>query len=156
MSCSISKTITNSVNQGHQREAVTQDIEPFPEDAQPLPEDEEIVSISASRWRGPIPPPSVLEGYESVLPGAAERILANFEAESAHRRRLEASTQEQASSRSRLGLLAGYCVAAMLIALAAYALFKGYSWQAVAILGGGLGTAVSIFVTGSKSASRQP
>jgi uncharacterized membrane protein len=41
------------------------------------------------RFEGPIPPPAVLQGYEQILPGAAERILRMAEQQAAHRHSLE-------------------------------------------------------------------
>ena len=40
-------------------------------------------------FQGPIPPPSVLEAYEKILPGAAERILKMAENQSTHRQEIE-------------------------------------------------------------------
>lgn len=41
-------------------------------------------------FEGPIPPPALLEHYDKIVPGAAERILAMAESETAHRHRQEA------------------------------------------------------------------
>ena len=50
-------------------------------------------SVVVSRAHlGPLPDPAVLQRYEEILPGAAERILAMAEANAAHRR--EAQKQE--------------------------------------------------------------
>jgi len=38
---------------------------------------------------GPIPPPTVLEHYDAIVPGAAERIIAMAEGEIQHRRAVE-------------------------------------------------------------------
>lgn len=40
-------------------------------------------------FEGPIPPPSILQDYEVVIPGAAERLIKAFEDESTHRRAME-------------------------------------------------------------------
>lgn len=45
--------------------------------------------IQQQSFSGPIPPPAILEGYERILPGAAERILRMSESQSQHRQRLE-------------------------------------------------------------------
>ena len=37
---------------------------------------------------GPLPPPEILMGYSDAAPNGAERIIANWEAEGTHRRRL--------------------------------------------------------------------
>lgn len=47
------------------------------------------LSVSHQSFSGPIPHPALLDGYESILPGAAERILVLAESEAVHRRELE-------------------------------------------------------------------
>ena len=44
------------------------------------------------RIEGPIPSPEVLARYDQIVPGAAERIIIQFEAETGHRRQLEQET----------------------------------------------------------------
>ena len=55
------------------------------------PSDEGAVSTltEIEYFRGSIPPPEVLKGYEEVLEGAAERILKMAEDEALHRRETE-------------------------------------------------------------------
>ena len=89
---------------------------------------------------GPFLPLRYLQAYEATIPGAAERIFANFEAESEHRRQLERETSRRDSFRSNMGLVAGYCIALVIITVAVVAIFRGYSWQGVTILGTGLAT----------------
>ncbi|MXW44741.1 MAG: DUF2335 domain-containing protein [Gammaproteobacteria bacterium] len=50
-----------------------------------LPDRTRVAYIEAASFIGPLPPPSLLEGYESTLPGAAERILRLAEKEQFHR-----------------------------------------------------------------------
>lgn len=45
-------------------------------------------------FHGPIPPPALLEHYDKIIPGAAERILAMAESETAHRHQQEARAIE--------------------------------------------------------------
>lgn len=40
-------------------------------------------------YSGPIPPPSILREFDSLIPGTAERIIRSFEQEQAHRQRVE-------------------------------------------------------------------
>lgn len=45
--------------------------------------------LVAANFQGPIPPPSVLEGYEVILKGSANRILTLAESETSHRHAME-------------------------------------------------------------------
>lgn len=46
------------------------------------------------QFRGPIPPPDTLAKYEKVLEGSANRILIEFETQTAHRRAIESKLVE--------------------------------------------------------------
>ena len=61
------------------------------------------VTASLTSWRGPMPPPEVLQAYEDAVPGAGEIIVKNYDAQSAHRRQMEQSLLEAGHSQSRLG-----------------------------------------------------
>lgn len=58
-----------------------------------------------SEYSGPIPPPSILSGYEKILPGSAERILAMAEKQSNHRQNMEEKMIKSESRDSLLGIL---------------------------------------------------
>lgn len=61
-----------------------------------------VAKIIQSEFSGPIPPPSIISGYEETLPGAADRILAMAEKQSEHRQNME---RIMVTSESRDGLL---------------------------------------------------
>lgn len=44
-------------------------------------------------YQGPLPPPAMLRGYEELVPGGAERILAMAERQAAHRQTIESRGQ---------------------------------------------------------------
>lgn len=44
-----------------------------------------VMFTSTQQWTGPLPPPSILQQYENVCPGSAERILRSMEKEQYHR-----------------------------------------------------------------------
>jgi uncharacterized membrane protein len=77
-----------------------------------------------SAFIGPLPHPAVMQGYEDVLPGAAERIIALAEKQSAHRMGIESQVVTHESWRSWAGLVAGTVIA-------------------LAILGGAIGLTIS-------------
>jgi len=52
---------------------------------------------------GPIPHPTILKGYEKVLPGSADRILSMTEKEGEHRRKIETELVKNDNIRSYLG-----------------------------------------------------
>ena len=75
------------------------------------PTTREVAEIIASRivetrseHYGPLPPPSDLQEYDNVVPGAAERIIRMAENQSEHRRELERKVVFGDSTRAFCGL----------------------------------------------------
>lgn len=62
-------------------------------------------------FSGPIPPPAVIEGYERILPGSADRILKMAEEQSKHRQELEKKAIAEDLKQSRRGQLFGFIIA---------------------------------------------
>ena len=56
---------------------------------QPILQQTREVRTVHAEMSGPIPPPAILEGYERIVPGAAERILVMAERESETRHALD-------------------------------------------------------------------
>ncbi len=52
---------------------------------------QQFVQATLQQFSGPLPLPAMLQGYEDIVPGSAERILALAESEAEHRRALERS-----------------------------------------------------------------
>lgn len=65
-----------------------------------------------SEFSGPLPPPSIIQGYENVIPGAAERILAMAEKQSEHRQLMERTMIQSDSRDSLLGIIAALILGA--------------------------------------------
>ncbi|MBR1805847.1 MAG: DUF2335 domain-containing protein [Selenomonadaceae bacterium] len=103
----------------------------------------------------PYPPSSELEGYERVLPGAAERIFALVEAESQHRRELEKAALQKESRDSLIGFAAAFIVAMSATVGGGFLVYSGYP-VAGSIFGlSGVASIVGAFLkTSSKPSNR--
>lgn len=88
--------------------------------------------VSAS-FQGPLPPPSYLERYEQICPGAAERIIRCMEREQEHRHTWERRALSGERWYSMTGLVAGWTTALALAAGATAAALYG-SWKVGAAL----------------------
>lgn len=93
-------------------------------------------TLSVAGFSGPIPPPSVLEGYEQIVPGSAERIIRMAEAESTHRQALENRVLLGDLKEARLGQIFGFLIGIFAIGCGTYAAVNGSE-----IAGGFIGTA---------------
>jgi uncharacterized membrane protein len=66
------------------------------DEVEALPKDErERVMATIEMYKGPIPHPEILKGYEKLFPGAAKEIITNGVNESVHRRNLETERQRR-------------------------------------------------------------
>jgi len=81
-----------------------------------------LVHHQQSLYQGPIPPVEEFEGYERVLPGAADRILQMAEHQAAHRQALERR------------VLTGDLLKSMMGTVLAYITFGGAMFGAVSLL----------------------
>ena len=64
-----------------------------------------IAEVIQGEFSGPIPPPSIIEGYERVLPGSADRIITMAEKQSEHRQKMEEKMISAESRDSLLGII---------------------------------------------------
>ena len=87
-------------------------------------------------FSGPLPPPGVLEGYEKILPGSAERIFTMAEKQLGHRMHLEKVVVEGGSRRADLGIYAAVIVEGMFLATSCYLAHLGMTAEALKVVGG--------------------
>lgn len=86
-----------------------------------------IVSVEHS---GPIPHPAILQGYEDILPGSAERLFKVFE-ETAHSRNQQLKYLVQ-TERHKMHWAGIICV--LMLGIFAIALYLGNLWLAGGVL----------------------
>ena len=110
-----------------------------------------VTTVSASYHEGPLPSAEVIAQYESILPGAADRIFKMAERQQSHRHGMEKNVLASHIRRSREGLFAGLAVAVGGLVLAGISLYLGYPWTAFALTSGTLASLVGVFVVGKKA-----
>jgi uncharacterized membrane protein len=107
--------------------------------------------VVASSFVGPLPPPHLLRGYEAVLPGSADRLLAMAESALAHDQ--AADRHQQRMDKARMarsfgGLACGLAIC-LLFGWFAYRLGQqGHDWLAAVLGGADLAGLVAVFVLG--------
>ena len=94
-------------------------------DLQTKTDSHEIIAVS-HQFSGPIPPPEAMAKYESVLPGAAERILKMAENEAASRQRNDEKVVNNIVRTSYLGIYFAFASVILLTALACLALVNDH------------------------------
>lgn len=110
--------------------------------------------VKSEIWACPLPPPSVLEGYEQVCSGSAERILKDFEKQTEHRHQIEkAVIHDRIQARKTAQLFA------FVIALAGFVLIGWLAHLGHAVLAGVFGfvelaSLVAVFIQSSRRDQR--
>ncbi|MCM1065238.1 MAG: DUF2335 domain-containing protein [Eubacterium sp.] len=79
-----------------------------------------VAKVIEREFHGPIPSPDIMSGYEDIMPGATDRIIAMAEKQSGHRQSMEAIQVRAESRDSLLGVIFAFmlgmgCLAACVI-----------------------------------------
>ena len=111
----------------------------------------QVVIEASAKWEGPLPPPQALQGYDAVLPGAANRILEMVGRQSEHRIQMEKAIIEGGAKRAYLGIAAAFALSVMVIGGGIFLISSGHDWAGVCLIGLNLVGLASVFVYGSKS-----
>lgn len=107
------------------------------------------------QYNGPIPPPNMLQQYDDILPGAAERILRMAEEQSAHRKELEKKVIEGDDKRASRGQVFGFIIALVVITAGFVLMFTGKETLGISSIVTALSSLVLVFITGSLTRSRE-
>lgn len=109
-----------------------------------------LAQVAISSRSAPLPHPSELEGYERVLPGAAERILALTESQSNHRQVLEKKALSIESTNSLLGIISGLVIGVAGLSIAGFCIYTGHDTAGATLGGTTLGSLVWTFIYGTR------
>lgn len=102
-------------------------------------------------YAGPLPHPSLLREFDSVVPGSAKRIIRMAEKQTEHRQSLEKTVIYGDSKRAFYGLWVGAFVALCVLAGAVFLIYSGHDWAGVIVAGLDIVGLVSVFVYGTSS-----
>lgn len=102
-------------------------------------------------YSGPLPPPNVLDSFEKVLPGAAERIFAMAEKQLEHRMSLEKMVVQGGSRRADNGIYAAVIIEGMFLATSCYLAHLGLTADALKVVGVSAASLLTAFGFGTLS-----
>ena len=106
-------------------------------------------------WDGSLPSPTVLQQYDDVLPGSAERVMRMWDARMKDRIQAEKAVVEAGSKRAYLGLACGFIISLMMIAIGAYAIIWVNAWLGVAVIATQNMAFASLFIYVTNSRRRE-
>lgn len=107
-------------------------------------------AIRQESFSGPIPHPELLQKYDKVQPGFAERIVSMSEKQLDHRINCETKVVDGAVAESKRGQNYGLTVCILFLIATVFLGYLGHDWLAGSIGCGTLVSLVAIFVTGQK------
>jgi uncharacterized membrane protein len=101
-------------------------------------------------FSGPIPHPTILEEYEKIVPGAAERIIAMAESDMKHQQEMDREELRIAESQVKRGQISAFWLTIIALAVCIFALLMGSEMAASVIAGTTIVALVTAFVIGRK------
>lgn len=104
------------------------------------------LEISQSPW----PPPDILERYEQVMPGSADRLIKMVEQEAEHRRALETKQLNREIRETCTGQWMAFLIGIFTIAAGAYTALQGAEWPGALMGSGGVIGLVAVFIYGRR------
>lgn len=109
------------------------------------------IAAQLNTYIGALPHPDILEAYERLVPGSAERLLAMAEQQATHRMGLEKRVVDHEVDQAKGGLAAGLLVTMGMEVISGILVFKGYPAQAIALGGASLVALAGVFIYGTRS-----
>jgi len=108
-------------------------------------------------FRGPLPSPDILEAYERISPGSANRVISVFENQASHRMKLEQTVVTGDTRRAHCGLACALLVVLTLIGGAVYLGINGHDWLAAGFVAAAGGSVAGSFilVNGQRRSERE-
>lgn len=73
----------------------------------------------AEYYKGPLPHPSIVQKYEEILPGAADRIIKMAEEQAGHRQKLEKEITKSTIATEKRGMIFSFTITLLLMATGA-------------------------------------
>jgi len=105
------------------------------------------VATVSEHFSGPLPHPNILERYNEIVPGAAERILQSFEKQTKHRQDIERGVIRTDNFKSILGLVFGFIIAMSAILGGVYTALKSHPFLGGTLSFAGLALIIGAFVS---------
>lgn len=106
-------------------------------------------------YSGPLPPPEVLERFDRIVPGGAERIFKQFETQSAHRQKIESKVVASNAFVQIFGAISAFLLGLLAIGGGLYLVHEGRSIVGFGAFFMALASLVGVYVYGKKSQARE-
>lgn len=122
---------------------------------QPSEQNTQTLALRAESFSGPLPPPAILERYDQLVPGAAERILAMAERQAAHRQSLEQTVVTGNALAQRRGQVFGFVLAIAALAVGGLLVWQDKKVEGLATIITDICALVALFVLSRREQERE-
>ena len=102
-----------------------------------------------SSFKGPLPPPQVLDHYDKIVPGSAEKIISMWEQQVKHRQELEKKVITSDIRQSYFGAILGFVIAIATICAGTFLAYNGRPTEGLAAIISALVGLVGVYAWGS-------
>ena len=113
------------------------------------------LSIQHQHHQGPLPHPSILQEYDNIVPGAAERIICMAEEQAKHRQGLESSVIKSDIADSKRGLYLGFIIGIVAIIAGTVCILQGQTIAGGVMGGSAVPGLAAVFVYGSQQRRKE-
>lgn len=113
------------------------------------------IKIQGASFQGPLPHPNDFAQYDTVLPGAAERILAMTEKQASHRQNIEYMVLRSDGRRAWVGTVFAFLLGLVGLTVSGYVIVQGHDWAGAGMGGATLTSMVTSFIYGSSKRLRE-
>ena len=93
------------------------------------------IELRVTQFEGPLPHPTILNGYNAVWHEAGQKIIENSLEEAKHRRQLDREAARNENRQKWFSLYIGSAFAILTVILGAYGYFLGSPWPATTLVG---------------------
>ena len=115
----------------------------------------EIQALQVTHYSGPLPHPEALERYNQIIPGAADRIISQFEQQAIHRQGLERHVVQSNTFCQKLGAFSALILGLAGIGGGVYLVHSGQSVPGLTTFFTSLCSLIGVFIYGKESQKRE-
>lgn len=108
-----------------------------------------VTSTSLESFQGPLPPPQILDQYDKIVLGSAERIISLWERQVDHRQKLENKVITSDITQSHIGTVLGFIIALAAIGSGTFLAYTGHPTEGISAIIAALVGLVGAFGLGS-------
>lgn len=108
-----------------------------------------VTKVQAASFQGPLPPPQILDHYNQIVPGSAERIISLWENQVQHRQELEKRVIVADIQQAKLGAFLGFIIAISAIGAGTFLAYIGRPTEGIAAIISALAGIIGVYGWGS-------